>query len=190
MAVTALYRFPVTSMLGESLRTCTIDAGGVLGDRAYAVIDVETGAVASAKVPKRWAALLDFSARYVAEPVAGDPAPPVEITFPDGSVLRSDDPGLDEALSAVFDRPVHLASTRPDGSSFEELWPDIDGPSTWPSCTSSPTPPSTTCASSPPTPPSTCAATGPTSSSTATTTRDSPRTGGPAAGSPSGTVRS
>ena len=57
MAVTALYRYPVKSMLGESLRTCTIDAGGVLGDRAYAVIDVETGAVASAKVPKRWSAL-------------------------------------------------------------------------------------------------------------------------------------
>lgn len=127
MAVTALYRYPVKSMLGESLRTCTIDAGGVLGDRAYAVIDVGTGAVASAKVPKRWAALLDFSARYVAEPVAGEPAPPVEITFPDGSVLRSDDPGVDQALSAVFDRPVRLASVRPEGSGFEELWPDIDG---------------------------------------------------------------
>lgn len=127
MAVTALYRYPVKSMLGESLRTCTVDAGGMLGDRAYAVIDVETGVVASAKVPKQWAALLEFSARFVAEPVAGEPAPPVEITFPDGSVLRSDDPGVDEALSAVFDRPVRLVSTRPEGSGFEELWPDIDG---------------------------------------------------------------
>ena len=127
MAVTALYRYPVKSMLGESLRTCTIDAGGVLGDRAYAVIDVETGVVASAKVPKRWAALLAFSARYVAEPAAGEPVPPVEITFPDGSVLRSDDPGVDRALSAAFGRPVRLVSARPEGSGFEELWPDIDG---------------------------------------------------------------
>ena len=127
MAVTALYRYPVKSMLGESLTRATIDAGGVLGDRAYAVVDVETGAVASAKVPRRWAALLDFAARYVAEPVAGESPPPVEITFPDGSVLRSDDAGVDEALSAVLGRPVRLASTRPENSGFEELWPDIDG---------------------------------------------------------------
>lgn len=127
MAVTALYRYPVKSMLGESLSTATIGGGGVLGDRAYAVIDVETGAVASAKVPKRWATLLDFSARYVTEPVGGRPAPPLDITFPDGSVLRSDDPGVDDALSTVFARPVRLASTRPESSGFEELWPDIDG---------------------------------------------------------------
>ncbi|MDT7615730.1 MAG: uncharacterized protein QOF00_3177 [Pseudonocardiales bacterium] len=132
MAVTALYRYPVKSMLGESLRACRIDAGGVLGDRAYAVIDIETGTVASAKVPRRWAALLDFSARYVTEPLAGEPVPPVEITFPDGSVLRSDGPGVDDALSAVLARPVRLVSTRPERSAegrwgFEELWPDIDG---------------------------------------------------------------
>ena len=127
MTVTALYRYPVKSMLGESLTRCRIDAGGVLGDRAYAVIDTETGDVASAKVPRRWAALLDFSARYVAEPQPGQAAPPVAITFPDGSVLRSDDPGVDAALSAVFARDVRLASTRPDGSGFEELWPEIDG---------------------------------------------------------------
>jgi uncharacterized protein len=127
VTVTALYRYPVKSMLGESLTRCRIDAGGVLGDRAYAVIDTETGDVASAKVPRRWAALLDFSARYLAEPQSGQAAPPVEITFPDGSVLRSDDPGVDAALSAVFAREVRLASTRPDGTGFEELWPEIDG---------------------------------------------------------------
>ena len=127
MAVTALYRYPVKSMLGESLTSCPIDAGGVLGDRAYAVIDVETGSVVTAKVPRRWSAMLDFSARYVAEPQPGEPVPPVEITFPDGSVLRSDDAGVDDALSVALGRPVHLTSTRPEGSGFEELWPDIDG---------------------------------------------------------------
>ncbi len=127
MTVTALFRYPVKSMLGESLTRATIDAGGVLGDRAYAVIDGETGDVASAKVPSRWAALLDFSARYVTEPEPGQVVPPVEITFPDGSTLRSDGPGIDEALSAALRRPVRLASTRPDGSGFEELWPEIDG---------------------------------------------------------------
>ena len=127
MTVAALYRYPVKSMLGESLTTARIGAAGVLGDRAYALVDVETGVVASAKVPRRWAALLQCSARFVAEPEEGATVPPVEVTFPDGSVLRSDDDGLDEALSALLGRRVRLASTAPEGAGFEELWPDIAG---------------------------------------------------------------
>jgi uncharacterized protein YcbX len=127
MPVTAIYRYPVKSMLGESLTRCHIDGGGVVGDRAYAVVDVETGTVASAKVPRWWSGLLAFSARYVAEPEPGAPQPAVEITFPDGSVHRSDDAAVDDALSAALGRPVRLAATRPAGSAFEELWPDIEG---------------------------------------------------------------
>lgn len=127
MTVAALYRYPVKSMLGESLTSARIGTAGVVGDRAYAVLDDGTGDVASAKVPRRWAALLECSARFVAEPVEGAAPPPVEVTFPDGSVLRSDDPGLDTALSALFGRPVRLASSAPEGAGFEELWPGIDG---------------------------------------------------------------
>lgn len=127
MTVAALYRYPVKSMLGESLATARIGAAGVLGDRAYALVDVETGIVASAKVPRRWETLLQCSARFVAEPEEGAAVPPVEVTFPDGSVLRSDDDGLDEALSALLGRRVKLASTAPEGAGFEELWPDIAG---------------------------------------------------------------
>jgi uncharacterized protein len=122
MSVTAIYRYPVKSMLGESLRRCRVDQHGVLGDRAHAVIDVETGAVASAKVPRRWAGLLDFSARYPESPDG-----PVEITFPDGSTHRSDDPDIDAALSAALGREVRLSATAPEGATFEEQWPEIDG---------------------------------------------------------------
>ncbi|TQM15877.1 MOSC domain-containing protein [Pseudonocardia kunmingensis] len=126
MLVTALYRYPVKSMLGEPLERCRIDARGVVGDRAYALVDVETGTVASAKVPLRWAGLLDFSARCVGEPEPGTP-PDVEITFPDGSVHRSGDADIDDALSAAVGRRVHLTATPPAGAAFEEVWPDIDG---------------------------------------------------------------
>lgn len=125
MTVTALFRYPVKSMLGESLTRATFDEHGVAGDRAYAVLDVETGIVASAKVPKRWAKLLEFSATFAGEPVPGEAAPPVEITFPDGSVLRSDDPGIDEALTSVLGREVKLITVPPAGVAFEELWADI-----------------------------------------------------------------
>lgn len=127
MTVVALHRYPVKSMLGESIPRATLTERGILGDRAYAVLDVETGIIASAKVPKRWAELLRFSARFVAEPVTEDPAPPVEITFPDGSTLRSDDEGIDKALTTALGRDVTLISVPPEGSYFEELWPDIEG---------------------------------------------------------------
>jgi uncharacterized protein YcbX len=126
VAVTALYRYPVKSMLGEALERCRIDERGIAGDRAYALLDVETGAVASAKVPRLWGGLLAFSARCADEP-ARDAAPSVEITFPDGSVHRSDDADIDAALSAAIGRDVRLIATPPDGAGFEEVWPDIEG---------------------------------------------------------------
>jgi MOSC domain-containing protein len=126
VAVTGLYRYPVKSMLGESLEQCLIDERGVVGDRAYALVDVETGTVASAKVPRLWGGLLGFSARCAAEPERTEP-PQVEITFPDGSVHRSDDADIDAALSAAVGREVRLTATPPEGAGFEEVWPEIDG---------------------------------------------------------------
>jgi uncharacterized protein YcbX len=127
VSIAALYRYPVKSMLGESLSRAVLDERGVVGDREYAVLDVQTGIVASAKVPKRWAKLLEFSAAFAGEPVAGEAAPPVVITFPDGSTRRSDDPDIDKALSDVLGREVKLITTPPDGVAFEELWVDIEG---------------------------------------------------------------
>jgi uncharacterized protein YcbX len=127
MSVTEIHRYPVKSMLGESLPHCRVDQHGLVGDRGYALIEVETGAVASAKVPRRWAGLLDFTARYLAEPRPGDPLPPVEITFPDSSVHRSDAADIDGTLSGALGRQVRLSTTAPEGATFEELWPQIDG---------------------------------------------------------------
>ncbi|WP_127784383.1 MOSC domain-containing protein [Rhodococcus sp. X156] len=125
--VASLHRFPVKSMLGEDLDSCVIGDRGVVGDRAYALLDTEDGTVASGKNPRKWAALLQMRARFVAEPHSGEVPPPVEITFADGSVLRSDDPGVDEALSAAVGRPVRLVCEHPGDARFEEVWPDIDG---------------------------------------------------------------
>lgn len=127
VTIAALYRYPVKSMLGESLTRAVLDERGVVGDRAYALLDVESGIIASAKVPQRWGMLLEFSAAFSGEPVPGEPAPPVTITFPDGSTRRSDDPEIDQTLSAVLGREVELITTPPDGSAFEELWVDIEG---------------------------------------------------------------
>jgi uncharacterized protein YcbX len=126
VTVTELYRYPVKSMLGESLDRCRIDDRGVVGDRAYALVDVETGTVASAKVPRLWGGLFGFSARCIGEPERAAP-PPVEITFPDGSVHDTADADIDDVLSVAIGRRVRLTATPPDGAGFEEVWPEIDG---------------------------------------------------------------
>lgn len=118
--VAGIWRYPVKSMLGERLTECEIGPVGVPGDRAYALVDVDDGKVASAKNPRKWRALLGCRAVFVDGSV-------VEITLGDGSRVRSDDPDVDALLSKALGRDVHLASTAPDKGAFEEVWPDIDG---------------------------------------------------------------
>ena len=118
--VTGIWRYPVKSMLGEPLSECEIGPTGIAGDRAFAVIDADDGTVASAKNPRKWAALLGCRASLVDGSVA-------EITLPDGSTVRTGDTKVDDAVSAVCGRAVHVSSTPPGGGTFEEVWPDIEG---------------------------------------------------------------
>ena len=105
-----IYRYPVKSMSGELLTEAAVDESGLAGDRAFAVVDADEGNVASAKLPRRWRRLLDLKATYIDPPALGAPPPPVLIAFPDGSQRRSDDVGIDAALSAALGSPVRLVS--------------------------------------------------------------------------------
>ena len=125
--VAALWRFPVKSMKGEQLHAAEMTERGTVGDRAYAVVDVETGKVASAKHPRKWGWLLECEAEFVEEPVAGAAAPAVRVAFPDGTIVRSDEPGIDDALSSRLGRAVTLTAAAPEHATLEELWPEIDG---------------------------------------------------------------
>lgn len=127
MRVASLYRYPVKSMLGERVASAVLSDRGVLGDRGYGLVDIEDGKVASAKLPRKWSALLTMTARYTVEPRAGEALPPVVVTLADGTQLRSDDAATDAALSDVLGRQVRLTSTAPPGSRFEEQWPQIAG---------------------------------------------------------------
>lgn len=126
-SVAALLRYPVKSMMGEGLNASHVDVRGLLGDRAYAVIDVGTGKVASAKNPRLWAPLFDCRAAFIEPPEPGHPLPPVRITLPEGTTVWSDQPGVDEMLSKLLGRRVRLAASAPAGARFEEYYPDIEG---------------------------------------------------------------
>lgn len=120
--VAGIWRYPVKSMLGETLTECEIGATGLVGDRAFALVDLDDGKVASAKNPRKWGALLACRAAFVDEDGSV-----VDITLPDGAHVRSDDPDVDAVLSKAIGRSVHLASTAPADRAFEEVWPDIEG---------------------------------------------------------------
>lgn len=113
--VTELYRYPVKSMGGEPVGEARVERGRVRGDRAYAIHDTD-GKLGSGKASRRFRrvdGLLDFHARY-------DGDVPI-VTFPDGRVLRGDDPGVDAALATALDAPVRLGAE--DGVSHFDTAP-------------------------------------------------------------------
>src|SRR2546428_6210151 len=97
--VTGLWRYPVKSMLGEALDESEVGEHGLAGDRAYALLDVRTGRVISAKNPKRWPLMFQLRAAYRSPPKPGRPLPPVRIEFPDGDTVDSEGGEADLRLS-------------------------------------------------------------------------------------------
>src|SRR5207249_3259064 len=76
-SVASLWRYPVKSMMGEELDASDVSERGLVGDRAYALVDRETGKLASAKHPRKWSRLFDFGAVFIEPPRVGDPTPAV-----------------------------------------------------------------------------------------------------------------
>jgi uncharacterized protein YcbX len=107
--VEALWRFPVKSMLGEELDAADLSQRGVVGDRAYALRDKQTGKVASAKHAKLWPDLLKCRASFIEPPRAGSEVPPARIDLADGTSVLSDASDADAVLSRFFGRDVELA---------------------------------------------------------------------------------
>ncbi len=111
--VTELWRYPVKSMQGEALALAPVGTRGLVGDRAYAIIDRATGTIATAKHLRRWAAMLACRAAFVEPPEPDQPLPPIELVLPDGSSTRSDAPNVDAVLSRLFAREVILTHEAP-----------------------------------------------------------------------------
>jgi len=131
--VVSLWRYPVKSMMGEELNSSLVTERGLVGDRTYAVVDKQTGKVASAKNPRKWGKLFDFRSMFIDSPHDdANNIPPVRITFPNGSNILSDHKedkgGINSHLSEVFNREVRLMKASDfEDPSYEEYWPDIDG---------------------------------------------------------------
>ena len=126
-SVARLWRFPVKSMRGERLQEVAVTERGVLGDRAYGLIDTGTGRVASAKSVKLFPDLFRCAAAFVEPPRRNGDMPAVQITLPDGTSVRSDSGDVDRVLSAYFKRNVKLEMVAPDDFTIDQYHPDVEG---------------------------------------------------------------
>jgi len=130
-SVVSLWRYLVKSMMGEELNAAEITERGLVGDRQFAVVDAATGKVAGAKNPRKWGNFFDFRAAYVEPPETGQKLPAVRVTLPDGAVVTSEQPDVEQILSKALGREVKLAQAPGNGGvssvTAEEYWPDIEG---------------------------------------------------------------
>jgi len=107
--VKEIWRYPVKSMAGGQLDECEVGERGIPGDRGWALRDDEAREIRGAK---KFPVLMQCSARYLEEP-SGATTPPAEITLPDGTRMRSDDPRASGRLSELIGKRVTLWPIRP-----------------------------------------------------------------------------
>ena len=124
--VARLWRFPVKSMKGERIEQGEFTDRGLVGDRAYALIDADTGKVVSAKSVRLFPDLFGCRAAFIEPPRLDGELPPVRITLPGGSSVTSDSSDVDRVLSAFFRRDVTLARAAPDDFTIDQYHPDVE----------------------------------------------------------------
>ncbi len=103
LRVAGLWRYPVKSLGGEQLTSCQVGTHGLVGDRAFGLVDETTGTVLTARREPR---LLFATAAWR----DGD----VVIAGPEGQPLDDD-----EAWSAWLGRPVRLVPAGAEGGVYE-----------------------------------------------------------------------
>jgi uncharacterized protein YcbX len=114
-------------MLGEDLEAAEVGERGLVGDRAYALLDAATGAIASAANPRKWAALYECHAGYEEQPRRAQPLPPVRVTLPNGESATSTQRDCDAMLTSALGRAATLVTALSATARYELYWPAIPG---------------------------------------------------------------
>jgi len=119
LRVLEVWRFPVKSLLGERLDRAEVGVEGVVGDRGWALFDLQTGfGLTARRVPE----LLFAAGRLTADGGA-------QVVLPDGTVTADDD-----VLSAWVGRPVALrpATDVPGARRYENpADAEVEDPARW-----------------------------------------------------------
>jgi uncharacterized protein YcbX len=141
--VVSLWRYPIKSMLGEEVQATPLANGCLLGDRAFALIDCQTGHVASAKHPQRWLRLFACRAAFIEPPVVGEALPPVRVTLPDGASILTGQSDFNRLVSQALGREVVLSRATLPSPHLEQFCPEMEGLTSLPGVTRQAMPPFT-----------------------------------------------
>ena len=104
--LTQIWRYPVKSMIGATVGEAEVTTLGIVGDRFWALRDLERGGIRGAKKLK---GLMEFAAR-------SDGDSRVVITTPGGRDVSSSDVDVDDVLSEALGHRVRLESLPADGN--------------------------------------------------------------------------
>jgi len=107
MKIKSIWRYPIKSMAGESLKQSMLSQRGLVGDRSYALHDGRS--ICSAK---KYAQLMNYSVQYDFEP-DGINIPPVTLEI-GNTAVNSEDSNLNELLTREIGTKVTLDKLRPD----------------------------------------------------------------------------
>jgi len=116
-SIQQLYRYPVKSMQGEAYDRIEIDTSGVIGDRAIALIDQQTGKLVTAKQPALWKKVLSLRASL-------KPDGTTAVIMPSGEQWVMQDDKTPQALSDYLGRPVVIAFSRTHEVEMERADPN------------------------------------------------------------------
>jgi len=115
-----IMRFPIKSLLGETLDECMVSERGLDGDRAHALVDTVTGKIASAKQPNLWRDMLKLVART--DPASSQPR--IIVSDAEGGQRDHLAVDFDAWVSGVLGRSVKLTETKPIGIELNRARPD------------------------------------------------------------------
>jgi uncharacterized protein YcbX len=109
--VSGLWLYPVQSMRGQKMQALDYTTDGLRLDRWFGIWDVEEAKmVGSAGGKRNWRSLVTWDAHLLTPLDAEEPK--VEIRFPDGGHVASDDAEIDRLLSERLERPVEFRGNR------------------------------------------------------------------------------
>ncbi|MDE0603604.1 MAG: MOSC domain-containing protein [bacterium] len=120
-SIAELWRYPIKSMGGERVESLELRVSAIVGDRRWAVRNTETGKIASAKRPRPYGQLLDWSANTHAD---GS----VNVTGPAGREFTAGSSELDAVLTEALGEPVQVVEVEEGREeTYGSEWPEIPG---------------------------------------------------------------
>jgi uncharacterized protein YcbX len=105
MKISQLWSYPVKSMVGEQVPHIELSTLGIVGDRHWAIRDLERGGIRGGK---KIGALMQCAAQRHGDDVM--------ITLPNGATVSSQDAHVNAVLSQALNHPVELTSLPADNN--------------------------------------------------------------------------